>query len=347
MPVARLVKNARGTYNRCLPSAYLGPTFPPMTLTYRTFRNTDPPRLASIWRSRAGQQALAQPLSVDLLEQYVFAKLYFDYQGLILACDDGEAVGFAHAGFGPDDEERAVSTEMGTTCLVLTRPDSPSTDVAAGLLQRSEAYLRRQGAKVIYGGGIRPLNAFYFGLYGGSEMPGVLDTDRVAQEAYLARGYEEIDRTLVLRRDLATFEATVDRRQMQIRRQMVVEVAVDPPSRTWWEACILGQFDLTRFALVPRGGGPPAATATIRTTEFTDTTTPRRVMALIELVVAEAYRRRGLALFLLSEAFRQFTRQGITTVEAQAMQHNVAALGMYHKLNFQQIGQGSVFRKQG
>ena len=236
---------------------------------------------------------------------------------------------------------------MGTTCLVLTRPDSPSTDVAAGLLQRSEAYLRRQGAKVIYGGGIRPLNAFYFGLYGGSEMPGVLDTDRVAQEAYLARGYEEIDRTLVLRRDLATFEATVDRRQMQIRRQMVVEVAVDPPSRTWWEACILGQFDLTRFALVPRGGGPPAATATFRTTEFTDTSSPGRVMALIELVVAEAYRRRGLALFLLSEAFRQFTRQGITTVEAQAMQHNVAALGMYHKLNFQQIGQGSVFRKQG
>ena len=29
------------------------------------------------------------------------------------------------------------------------------------------------------------------------------------------------------------------------------------------------------------------------------------------------------------------------------MQHNVAALGMYRKLNFQQIGQGSVFRKPG
>ena len=92
-------------------------------LTYRTFRNTDPPTLASIWRSRAEQQGLAQPLSVDLLEQYVFAKLYFDYQGLILACDDGEAVGFAHAGFGPNDEEDAVATELGTTCLVLTRPD--------------------------------------------------------------------------------------------------------------------------------------------------------------------------------------------------------------------------------
>ena len=111
-----------------------------MMLTYRTFRNTDPPKLASIWRSRAGQQALAQPISVDLLEQYVFAKLYFDYHGLILACDGGEAVGFAHAGFGPDDDEIAVSTEMGTTCLVLTRSDCPKADVATGLLEQSEAY---------------------------------------------------------------------------------------------------------------------------------------------------------------------------------------------------------------
>jgi ribosomal protein S18 acetylase RimI-like enzyme len=316
-------------------------------LTYRTFRNTDPPALASIWRSRAEQQGLAQPLSVDLLEQYVFAKLYFDYQGLILACDDGEAVGFAHAGFGPNDEEDAMATELGTTCLVLTRPDYSKADVAAGLLERSEAYLHQQGAKVLYGGGIRPLNAFYFGLYGGSEMPGVLETDHVAQQAYLARGYEEIDRTLLLQRDLASFEAVVDRRQMQVRRQMVVEVTVDPPSRTWWEACILGEFDLTRFALVPRGGGPALATATFRGMELTRTSSPSRTTALVDLYVDEAYRRRGLAVFLLSEAFRQFVRQGITTVEAQAMQHNVAALGLYGKLNFQQTGQGSVFRKPG
>jgi len=314
-------------------------------LTYRTFRNTDPPTLASIWQSRAGQQALAQPISVDLLEQYVFAKLYFDYHGLILACDDGEAVGFAHAGFGPNEEENAVATELGTTCLVLTRPDGPKAEVAAGLLEQSEAYLCRQGAKVLYGGGIHPLNAFYFGLYGGSEMPGVLATDHVAQQAYLARGYEEIDRTLLMERQLTAFEAIVDRRQMQVRRQMVVEVAVDPPSRTWWEACILGEFDLTRFALLPRGGGPTVASATFRSMELTHTSSPGRTVALIDLVVDEAYRRRGLAIFLLSEAFRQFVRAGITTVEAQAMQHNVAALGMYRKLSFQQIGEGSVFRK--
>jgi ribosomal protein S18 acetylase RimI-like enzyme len=316
-------------------------------LTYRPFRNTDPPLLASLWRSRGEQRGLARPISAELLEQYVFAKLYFDYAGLILACQNGETVGFAHAGFGPCEDENAVCTEMGTTCLVLARPDCREAEVAAGLLEQSEAYLCARGAKVLYGGGIRPLNAFYFGLYGGSELPGVLEADTVAQQAYLARGYEEIDRTLILQRDMTTFEALVDRRQMQIRRQMVVEVAIDPPSRSWWEACILGEFDLTRFELMPRGGGPAVASATFRSMELTPTSCPGRTVGLVELFVEESYRRRGLAVFLLTEAFRQFVRQGISLVEAQAMQHNTAALGMYRKLKFQQVSQGSVFRKPG
>jgi ribosomal protein S18 acetylase RimI-like enzyme len=316
-------------------------------LTYRTFRNTDPPLLASIWRSRAEQFGFAQAVSTDLLEQYVFAKLYFDYEGLIVACKDGELVGLAHAGFGPNEDESGVSTESGTTCLLLARPDGAEAEVATGLLERSEAYLLGHEAKVIYGGGIRPLNAFYLGLYGGSEMPGVMESDRVAQQAYIACGYEEIDRTLILQRDLTAFEASVDRQQMQIRRQMVVEVAVDPPSRTWWEACVLGEFDLTRFALMPRSGGPAVASATFRTMDLTPSSSPGRTMGLVELYVEESYRRRGLAVFLLSEAFRQFSRQGITMVEAQAMQHNMAALGMYRKLKFEQVGQGSVFRKPG
>jgi ribosomal protein S18 acetylase RimI-like enzyme len=50
--------------------------------------------------------------------------------------------------------------------------------------------------------------------------------------------------------------------------------------------------------------------------------------------------------FLLSEACRQFAREGTLTVEVQAMQHNLAAQGLYRKMGFQQIGQGSVLRKE-
>ena len=121
-------------------------------LTYRTFRNTDPPVLADLWQSRAAQPGLVQPVSSDLLEQLVFAKLFFDYGGLFLAMENGQAVGFAHAGFGPNAGEDWFSTEEGTTCVVLVRPGSAEEEVAAGLVDRCEEYLRRRGAKVLYRG---------------------------------------------------------------------------------------------------------------------------------------------------------------------------------------------------
>ncbi len=314
-------------------------------LTYRTFRNTDPPVLTEIWRSRSGQRGLAEPISPDLLEQLVFAKLYFDYSGLIVARDEDRPVGFAHAGFGPNETEDGISTELGLTCLVMVRPDCAEVEVAEGLLTRCEAYLHARGARVLYGGGIRPLAPFYLGLYGGSELPGVLESDHLARDLYTAHGYREIDRTLILQRDLDGFQSVTDRRQMQIRRRMIVEMSEDPPARNWWEACTLGEFNLTRFELVPRGGGTAVAGATFRSMEPSGTSGIARAAGLIDLEVAEPLRRRGLAVFLLSEAFRQFIRQGIMLVEAQTMQHNAAALGMYHKLGFQQVGQGSVFRK--
>ncbi len=313
-------------------------------LSYRPFRNTDPPVLTEIWRSCVGQSGLRAEISPDLFEQMVFGKIHFDYAGLIIAWDDDRAVGFAHAAFGPNDEQDRISTELGVTCLVLVRGDCNRLEVAAGLLERCETYLSERGAKVLYAGGIQPLNPFYLGLYGGSELPGVLQSDQFARELYASHGYEEVEHTLVLRREMTGFQAVIDRQQMQIRRRMVVEVIVDPPSRTWWEACTLGDFDLTRLDLVPRGG-PSVAHAIFRTMDPAGATGFGRAAGLIEFYVQESFRRRGLAVFLLSEAFRQFIRQGIVLVEAQVAEHNTAGQGVYRKLGFTQIDQGSVFRK--
>lgn len=314
-------------------------------VTYRTFRNTDPPHLVSLWRSHAGQPGLMQPVSVDTLEQLIFAKLYFDYRGLVLAYEGERLLGFAHAGFGPNSEQTAVSPSTGTTCIVMTGTDAPHAEVASELVERCESYLGECGAKVLYGGGIAPVNPFYCGLYGGSQLPGILDSDTLARETFATRGYEEVERTVVLYRDLNGFEAPIDRQQMQVRRQMVVEVVGDAPTRTWWEACTLGAFDLTRFALVPRSGGQPVATATFRSMEPSGAVAIGRSAGLVDLAVDPAYRRRGLATFLVSEAFRQFLRQGIVHVEVQAGETNGEALGMFRKVGFQQTAQGGLWRK--
>ena len=127
---------------------------------------------------------------------------------------------------------------------------------------------------------------------------------------------------------------------------LLVEIVVDPPSRNWWEACTLGPFELTRLEAVPRSGGPAVAAATFRNMDLLPNAPRPRVLGLIDVWVEESFRRRGLAIFLLGEAFRHFHREGITTVEVQAMQHSVAALGLYQKLGFQQVAHGSVLRKE-
>ncbi len=174
----------------------------------------------------------------------------------------------------------------------------------------------------------------------------MLDADTVARRAFAARGYREVERTVILRRDLSTFDSPIDRRQMQVRRQMVVEVTSDAPTRTWWEACTVGGFDLTRFDLMPRGGGAIVATAMFRSMEPSGTVSVGRAAGLVAVSVAEPYRRRGLATFLLSEAFCQFLRQGIMHVEIETRETNLAAMTAFLKLGFQRTDAGGVWRKE-
>ncbi len=314
-------------------------------IDFRSFRNTDPPVLVAIWQSQSAQPGLRQPISVDLLEQLVLAKPYFHYPGLILAWEDSRPVGFAHAGFGPNEEESALQTDYGVICVIMVRPDCSSTEVADGLLFHCEAYLKGRGAKVLYGGGIWPLCPFYLGLYGGSKLPGVFVSDVLAQQLYPAHGYREVDRTVVFQRPVANFRVPVRREMIQLRRSTVLHSVVDAPARTWWEACTLGPFTQIRFELLPKEGGPPLAWAMLRDLDPEGTSIMRGV-GLLDLEVDSAYRRRGLATFLISEIFHYLQHLGVEMVETQTMARNTAALNFYRKLGFVQTTQGVVFRKE-
>jgi GNAT superfamily N-acetyltransferase len=314
-------------------------------IRYRCFLNDDPPRLAEVWRGCAGRPGLAQPISATTFDVLVLAKPYFDREGLILALDDERPVGFVHAGFGPNADESGLSTELGVTVLLLTvnHPDEPA--IAAELLSRSEEYLHRRGANVLYGGGIQPLNPFYCGLYGGSELPGILDSEPETQALFRAHGYREIDRTVVFHRELIGFRPLVDRQQMQIRRNTDVEVVVDPPPRTWWDACAMSSFDRTIFRLRSRADGQEVASATFWNMESFAAARGVRTNGLIDVQVEPSHRHKGLASYLIGDALRQLQEESIALVEVQTMKGNSAAVGMYRKLGFDQVDSGAVFRK--
>jgi hypothetical protein len=174
-------------------------------IRFRPFCNVDPPAMVSIWQSRADQPGLTQPVCVDLLEQLVFGKVCFGETRIFMAFDEDRPVGFAHAAFGPNQDRNWLSNETGVVCMLMVRPDSAEAEVAAGLLEQSEAFLASRGAKSIHGGPIRQISPFYLGLYGGAELPGVLDSDTLSQQAFRANGYVTVDRTLIYRRDLSGF----------------------------------------------------------------------------------------------------------------------------------------------
>lgn len=288
---------------------------------------------------------MARNVSAQMLDIYVFSKPYFDREGLIVAEQDGEVVGYVHAGFGPDESRRTISYDAGVTCMLMVAPQVIFADLAPQLLTRSEAYLRRKGAQLVYAGGMFPLNPFYLGLYGGSELPGFLSSDVQRSQFFPAHGYEQVDQAVVLQRSLDDFCRPVDRRLMRLRREYQISLDATAPPVDWWDACVYPPGNPTRFDLIPRHGTDVRASVRFWVIEPLSNTWEKLTVGLTHLQVASSCRREGLATLLNYEALKQLRQNGVGIVEAQTMVHNSAAVGLYHKLGFQTVDQGTVFRK--
>ncbi len=311
----------------------------------RRFKNTDPPALAEIWKSQPPQRGVMQPMSAALLEHCVFSKQYFDPEGLIVATRDDQAVGFAHAGFGPGDSGAELDQQLGVTQMVMVHGSANHPSLADELLRASEGYLRTRGAKVLYGGGINPINPFYLGLYGGSELPGVLDSDIKQRELFLRNGYADSGRVVVLQRELARFRTFMSRSQRQLRRELTVEYDPAPTAPAWFEACQTSGADQLDFTLVRRRDQQVLASARFWEIEPLASSWGIRTAGLCGLFVEPDCRRGGLGSYLLAEAFKEVQRRGISMIEAHTMADNLPALAFYRKLGFTQVDGGTVLRR--
>lgn len=311
---------------------------------FRPFRNTDPPHLASIWRSQPAQRGVLQAMSAPLLEYGVFSKMHFDPRGLIVATQNDRPLAFVHAGFGPTDDESALDTSLGTTHVLMLQGGEENGALADDLLRASEEYLRSRGAGVLYAGGITPLNSFYLGLYGGSEIPGVLLSDTTLLDACARGGYRELDYVRIMQCDLARVRPPVSRELRAIKRTTQLVERIDPAPRSWWEACVWGSLQRDVFSLVDKSQ-TVVATASFWDMQPLSAGWGMSSAGLFELYVEPSLRRRGYASYLIGEAIRVLRRRGVATIEAQTMGTNVAAAAFYAKLGFTEIDRGVVFRK--
>lgn len=315
-----------------------------MSIRYRRFLNSDPPHIAEVWRACGDQHGLIQPITVSILDSEVLAKPYFDPHGLILAESDDAVVGFAHAGFGPNESMSGIDYDLGVISMVAVPRHPQQSTIEDGLYQSARDYLYRAGAKVLYGGEMAPLAPFYFGLYGGSEMPGVLATDQPMNELFRRTGFDEAYRCVMLQCELFGFRPKLDRQFMQNRRAFEVRPKANPPTANWWQACAMATIDRTRFELVPRRGGEAVGCVTFWDMETFSASRGVASVGLIELYIEPEHRQKGYATFLVAESLRQLQELGVKIVEAQTMEDNQAALRLYEKLGFTEFNRGCVYR---
>lgn len=314
--------------------------------TLRSFRNTDPPHLAEVWRSQPPHRGRMQPITSNTLETVVFSKPYFQHAGLRIAERAGKPVAFAHAGFRPTADGAGLDTTHGVIELVMASAALADPALEDALLADAEQYLRSHGATHIEAGACSDLGGFYLGLYGGSQTPGVLESDTHQRDLLLRNGYAPTTHVAVLQRDLARFRPPVSRAQLKLRRETIFEVQDLAPAANWWEACALASIERTRFVLLDKGDRTVRASVSIWDIEPLAMSWGLRTAGLFGLWVDPDRLRLGFATYLLGEALAVVRQRGFAMIEAQVDRQNTPACELCARLGLTQVDSGASYRKQ-
>jgi ribosomal protein S18 acetylase RimI-like enzyme len=315
-------------------------------VTYRHFRNTDPPALVKVWNEALTGRGAIRLRHSSALEHQVFSRPYFDPSGLIVAEEDGEIVGFAHAGFGPGADQSALSSDIGVICVLAVRPTHRRHGIGAELLRQSEAYLRDHGAKEIYAGPASPYDPFYQLLYGGSNLPGFLASDELAGPFLEQHGYALYRRTLVLQRQLQKPLRVADPRFMNHRQRFDIYADTVKARPTWWQNCELGVAEPLEFVMQEKPSGQAVATALVVELEGFSWRWNQPAVGILDIQVRLDRRRQAIGKYFLTQILQFLQEQCYLIVETQVPEGSEPALKLVQGLGFEQVDTGKMYQKK-
>ena len=313
---------------------------------YRRFRNADPPQLRRLWHECGLGRGAALDFDADIFETCVFSQPYFDRDGVILAVADGEVVGYVHAGFRASADEAMLDRSEGIICAVMVLPKHRRQGIGRELVRRAEEYLTNKGAGPMYAGPANPRDPFYFGLYGGCQPAGFLESDPLAEPFFRSRGYLPVERHLVFQRQLGDKADPVGLRLIALRRSTRLTAPEAPTSFSWWWQTRVGRLDTVELALAPKAGNGTLARVTVVGLDFYLPRWNQRAIGLLDLHVLEPMRRKGYGQSLLVEVCRRVRNEMIQLVEAHADERDQVVVKLLESSGFQQVDAGVVYRKE-
>lgn len=312
---------------------------------YRTFRNWDPPALLQLFRQTRPGRAFACPDSVHALETAVFCLSYFDPQGLIIAEDDGQVIGFAHAGFGASDDRMRLDLTRGVICCVLVSHEYQHQGVGQELVRRAEEYLVAKGARTIHAGQSRFRDPFYLGVYGGARPSGFLESDQAARPFFESLGYTVLQKIRIFQRDVSDPKGPMNYKLISLKRQTELTLTDQPEHPTWWWLCRYGNIESMRFNLISRLTREPIATATVIGMDHYLNAWNERVVGLVDLVVEEKFRNQGFGQTLIVETLRRLRSELITRAEIHIPQEYHDGIAAVEAAGFTEVDVGVVYHK--
>ena len=314
-------------------------------ISYRSFRNTDPPALAAVWNEAFPGRGAVKLRHSSALENYVFSKPYFDPQGLIVAVEDATPIGLVHAGFGPNQQLTGLSYEEGVTCVVGVLPSHWRRGIGSELLQRSEKYLQERGARVFYAGPLPPMDPFYFALYGGSGTPGILASEKSAPAFFQRHGYQPHQSRLVLQRGLSQSLQIVDGRFSDHRRAYDLRIVPRLRASPWWEECALGPVEIVDFRLEHKQTGQVAACLSVWEMDLFSWRWDQPSVGFLHIEVQEPLRRCGVAKYLLAQTLHYLQDQFFGLSEVHVKPDDTPAMQLFRSVGFSPIDSGEQYKK--
>lgn len=314
-------------------------------IEYRSFHNADPPHVLHLWQTCGLGRGAASGLTADQFDDLTFAQPYFDRKGLILATEDCRVIGYVHAGFGPQQHHRSICCDEGVICAVMVHPDYRRRGIGRQLVELAEGYLKQAGVRSIHAGASSPCDPFYFGLYGGTQPSGFLESDQSARPFFEAIGYQPVARHLVLQRRLRETTDPVGLRLITIRRATKLVSLESAEVKPWWWQTRPGRLDTVEMGLIPKTGGEAFASVTVVGLDLFIPRWQIRSIGFLDLQVPESHRGQGYEQALIVEVCRRLKEEMIGLAEVHIPAENTQLLSIYQSAGFKEVDAGLVYRR--
>jgi len=312
---------------------------------FRAFHNTDPPQLLKLWHAAGLGRGAAECLSIDAFEVLIFSQPYFDPNGLIVAVENNEVVGFLLAGFGPNSEGSALDYSQGVICAVIVHPNVRRQGIGRELVLRGEEYLNSKGATQITAGPSGLLSPYLSGLYGGTRPSGFLVSDEFAAPFFESIDYQPAGSTRIYQRDLLGQKSPIKFHLVNLRRKMQLTIFDDFQAPNWWWLTRFGRLETLHFELVPKSGEAAVASATVVGLDLYIPKWEERVIGLTDVFVNEEDRGKGYGQSLLLEIARRLQDELITKLELHIEESNVVAWHVAEAVGYRQVDTGIVYQR--